>query len=131
MPYFSVVFQGQHQTGQVSGRGVFDFLTHGIAVYPTAAAAAARPQTISAAQEQIVLSTALQGPGIGQGFGLGPNVQQLPGAIAGDLFHGLSLSSALLRIGEVVLGIVLVAIGLNAVLKNPAAKAARVAAVVK
>lgn len=60
---------------------------------------------------------------------------QIPGAAAQgaqnafntlDVFKGLNLGSLILRIGEVVLGVVLVAVALNAVLKNPIGKAASV-----
>jgi len=67
-------------------------------------------------------------------------LSQLPGAAAKgaenavsnlDVFKGLNLGSLILRIGEVILGVVLVGIGLNALLKNPIGKAASVTPVGK
>lgn len=57
--------------------------------------------------------------------------QSAVSGVGSSLLGNLNPENILLRTGEVALGVVLVAIGLNALLKNPVGKAASVAAVVK
>ena len=112
--------------GPFSGQGQFDLIQAGIHTYTTQAdAQASSPQTLDANQVHVFEQVVLQGPGIGSGFfGLQQNVQQLPGAIASDVssalnpFGFLSQASFWLRTGEVLIGVVLIAIGLNAMLKG-------------
>lgn len=39
-------------------------------------------------------------------------LQQAPGGVAQEVFHGLNVSNVILRIGEVILGVVLIGVGI-------------------
>lgn len=99
----------------VSGTAAAIHAKYGVAAsgpYPTQAAAQAQANTIGGGFPGANVS-GNPGTAIGQGVS----------AIGNSL--GLNWEQAILRFGEVALGIVLLAIGLNAVLKNPAGTVAK------
>lgn len=123
-------------SGPYSGSDLVGMLTTGIHIYPTEAAAqAAQPQSLNGPQTIAFEHAILSGPGIGQGFfGLGHDITHAPGQALSDLWHGLDLGQILLYVGEFVLGVVLVGVGLAKLtgtdnVINKAAKAAGAAAI--
>lgn len=104
-------------TSQAAAQAEANFLNTGSASTPTQYSSTGPPSNINTSPSAVAARDKAAG-----------------GTVAGnplDIFKGLNLGALILRVGEVVLGIVLVGIALNAVLKNPVGKAASVTPVGK
>jgi len=102
--------------------------------FPTKAAAVAAhpPAGLSAVLSAAGLAAQIaSGSALGSGPTLPGPVISNPLAAIGDFFSRLTSPHTWLRVAEGLVGIAFLIVGLNALLKNPAGKAARMAAAVK
>ena len=120
--------QNQNVAGPFTVNQAAELASVGIHMYPTqAAAAAATPQNLNAAQTQMFEKVVLQGPGVGSGFfGLGQNIATLSNAAAiFDIGHWIGVLVTHLTdifmwrsLGWITLGLVLLIVGIMLLLRK-------------
>ena len=123
--------QNHNVAGPFTVNQVAELASVGIHMYPSqAAAAAATPQNLSATQVKMFEQVILQGPGVGQGFGLGQNISSAVSTLSnaaaifdvahwiGELVTHLTDIFMWRSLGWILLGLVLLVVGILLLLKK-------------
>jgi hypothetical protein len=113
---------GGSTTYQVTGVNSAELFAVGYPGYPTQAQAAAHPHNASLAQDaamaQVKASADIVGGAQNPGGAVSNAANAAAGSVANDALKPLFQAHIWLRVAEVVAGLVLIAIGLNSMLKG-------------